>query len=273
MRSRSGRRRSPSPATPGRYRPLPSRPGREGARADLRRLLSSRQGAGQQPAVPRVVRIGSAHGPCQCREKAGFIPAVPKRADSIVGGKAKPFRKSPQREDEQPGWRKPAGQLLSQVDLVELLDPARGPPATHQGGRAARLAYMREPGLDFLGQHISHVDLERGLDAAEAPGLRGLMRRTGLRKCERIASAGPRGVECDATDDTVIRMKAVRNVGVECEENIRLRRANLAHELLAQLQALNQLGIGMAEKLDALDAQHLSGHFLLTFANARNLRA
>src|SRR5882672_7949019 len=214
MRSRPGRRRSPSPATPGRCRPLRARPGREGARGGLRTPASSRPGAGQPPAVPRSVR-------------------------------------------------------LSQVHLVELLDPGGRPPSTHQRCRAPRLARVRESRLDLLGEHVSHVDLQRGLDAGEAPGFRRLVRRTGLWKREWVARAGPGGVECDATDHAVIRMKAIGNVRVEREEDIRFRGADLAHKLFAQVEVLDQLRIGVAKKLDALDAQNVRGHLLLALANAR----
>ena len=68
-------------------------------------------------------------------------------------------------------------------------------------------------------------------------------------------------------------MKAVRHVGVERHENVRLRDADLAHELLTQLEALDQLGIGVAKKGDTCHTQHIGCELLLAFTSPRHLRA
>jgi hypothetical protein len=84
--------------------------------------------------------------------------------------------------------------FLSQVYLMELLDAGYGSPATEQSGRARRLARMRKARFDLLGEYLADVYLERRLLAAEAPCLRRLVRRTRLRKRERVAGGRPRGV-------------------------------------------------------------------------------
>src|ERR1700682_4182359 len=156
---------------------------------------------------------------------------------------------------------------------MEFLHPCRPPPAAHEGGGAFGLARMRKARLDLLAQHLGHVDLQCGLHAAEAPCLSGLVRRAGLGKRQRIACAGPRGVEGDAPDDPMVGMKSVRHVGIEREQNIGFRGADLAHELLAQVEAFDHLRVRVAQKCNAFDAQHFRVHLLLSLANARHLRA
>src|ERR1700686_1282466 len=69
----------------------------------------------------------------------------------------------------------------------------------------------------------------------------------------------------------MVGMEAVRDVRVEGQHHVGLRRAYLAHELLAKLKALDKLGVGMAEKRDALDPEELGGDLLLPLAHARDL--
>src|SRR5437667_12330587 len=118
---------------------------------------------------------------------------------------------------------------LSQVDLVEFLNSRCGAPASSQRSRAAGLARVREASLDLLADHLAYVDLQRGLQAAETPRLGRLVRWSGLRKGEWVSCARPGGVEGDTPDDSMVRMKAIGNIGVEREENVRSGSPDLAH--------------------------------------------
>src|SRR5450759_4147685 len=75
--------------------------------------------------------------------QAGFTPAVPSVQMSLHAWRGEPFCRSHPREDEQPLRRsrsgdekEPSGSFsiwLSQIHLVELLQPGGGAPATHEG--------------------------------------------------------------------------------------------------------------------------------------------
>src|SRR2546427_4263805 len=166
-----------------------------------------------------------------------------------------------------------AQSFLSQVDLVELLDAGGCAPASGERRRAAGLTRVRKAGLDLLADHLAHVNFQRGLQTAETPRLGGLVRWSGLRKREWVACARPGGVEGDAPDDSMVRMKAVRNIGIECEENVRPGSPDLAHELFAEVECFGKLRIRMAQKVDSLDSEHLRGELLLALANQRHLGA
>ena len=94
--------------------------------------------------------------------------------------------------------------LSSEIHLVELLHSGNCPPATHQRSGAGGLAGMSKARFDLLRQHIGDVNLEGRLQAAEAPSLRGFVWRTGFGIRERVAGAGPRRVERNASDDTMV---------------------------------------------------------------------
>ena len=98
------------------------------------------------------------------------------------------------------------------------------------------------------------------------------MRLSGLRVCEWVARARPRGIEGDTAHDTMIRVIAITDIGVEGEEDVGLGGADLAHELLPQLQALDQLGVWMAQEGDAFHTHHIRSRLLLALAKSRHLR-
>src|ERR1700693_6401009 len=162
-------------------------------------------------------------------------------------------------------------QDLPQIHLVELLDAGGGAPAAHQAGRASGLARRRKARLDLLAQALFDVALEGRLQAAKAPRLGGFVRRPGLRERQRVARARPRRIQRDASDYTVVGMKAVWDVGVESEDDIGFRGSDLAHELFSQLEVFDQLGVGVAQESDPLDSKHVRGQLLLALPNARHL--
>ncbi len=99
------------------------------------------------------------------------------------------------------------------------------------------------------------------------------MRRAGFRKRQRISRAGPGRVQRDAPDDPVVRVIAIGDVRVEGQDHVGLRGPDLAHELLAQLEAFDELGVRVAEKDHALDAEHVRGQLLLPLADSSDFRA
>src|ERR1700682_3307331 len=122
--------------------------------------------------------------------------------------------KIPSREDEQPRRRSRPGDekeqsgsfsyFLSQVHLVELLDPGGRPPAAHERCRAFGLARMCKAGFDLLAQHLAHGALEWGGDASKAPRLRALVWSAGLGKGQWLPCAGPRRLERHAPDGPMV---------------------------------------------------------------------
>src|ERR1700693_5257295 len=167
-----------------------------------------------------------------CGGQAGFTPAVPIVHVCLRACRGEIFWKSHPREDEQPRRRsrpgdekEPSGSFsyLPQIHLVELLDAGGGGPAAQQAGRASGLARVRKARLDLLAEDLFDVDLEGRLQAAKAPRLGGFVRRPGLRERQRVARARPRRIQRDASDYTVVGMKAVWDVGVEGEDDIGFR--------------------------------------------------
>src|SRR5260370_30644059 len=122
---------------------------------------------------------------------------------------------------------------LSQVYLVDLISrSAEAPPAAQTCG-ASGLARMRKPRLDLVLEDVAHVDLEGRLLARKTPRLLRLMRLAGLRKSQRVARARIGRIKRHTADDAVVRMVAIGDVGIESDQHVRLRRADLAHEFLA----------------------------------------
>src|SRR3989442_12124339 len=95
--------------------------------------------------------------------------------------------------DERPAV--PRGLTLSEVYLMEPLDPgAESPPAPQPRG-ACGLARVSETRLDLRLEHVADVDLERGLQSSEAPGFLGLVRRASFWICQWVAATWPRVVQ------------------------------------------------------------------------------
>src|SRR5260370_25799498 len=140
----------------------------------------------------------------------------------------------------------PRALTLSEVHLMKSLDPGAVTPATAQARWARGLARMCQAGLDLVFENVADVYLEGGLLAREAPGFFGLVRRSGLGVCERVAGAWPRGVEGDPAHHPVVRVISITDVGIEREQDVGRGGADLADELLAQLQVLDELSARMA---------------------------
>src|SRR5450759_5350952 len=186
--------------------------------------------------------------------QAGFTPAVPNVHASLhfVAGRnyvgaSRPggaiSKSQPGRRSRVEGTVRFLLTLLSQVYLMELFDSRHRAPAAHEGGRARRLACMRQARFDLLAQDLLDVDLERRLQAAEAPCLCCFVRSPRFGKGEGIARARPRRVQRYAPDHAMVGVKAIRHVGVEREKHVGLRSSDLPHQLLAQLEAFNELGV------------------------------
>src|SRR5260370_29174092 len=153
----------------------------------------------------------------------------------------------------------PRALTLSEVHLMKSLDPGAVTPTTAQARWARGLARMCKAGLYLVFENIADVDLEGGLLAGEAPGLLRLMRLSSLRVCERVAGARPPGIKGDPAHHPVVRVISIADVGIEREQDVGLGGSDLADELLAQLQVLDQLGIRMAQEGGPLDPHHIRG--------------
>ena len=91
-------------------------------------------------------------------------------------------------------------------------------PASRQLHRVASLALMFEASRNLEIKHFADVDLQVGASPArttEQPCLGSLVRRTHLRVGQRVTSAGPRGVERDPPDHSMIWVLSISRRRVE----------------------------------------------------------
>src|SRR5260370_3647760 len=171
------------------------------------------------------------------------------------------FGKCQPREDEQPRRRSRPGDAISkshpgracaqkepsgsfsyfsEIHLVELFHPRDGAPAPHERGGACGLARVSKPCFDLLADDFLDIYLQRGLQPAEAPCLRGLVWRPGLRIRERIAAARPGRIERDPPHDPRIRLKPIPNLTGKRQDDVGLRPTDLPHQILTQFEAYRQ---------------------------------
>src|SRR5260370_4328228 len=145
-------------------------------------------------------------------------------------------------------------------------------PTAAETCRTSGLARVREPSFDLVLEYVAHIEFERRLLAGETPGLLRLVRLAGFRESQRVARAGIGRIQRDPADDAVVGVVAIGHVGIERDQDVRFRRPDLAHELLAQLEAFHDLAVAVAEACNTFHSPHIRGRFLLALPEARHLR-